>query len=102
MTRAVQNWNIYTQVCAVEPECQMQIFGRESVDPPLGELAEPITLRDKLACVWKQLLAAPSQISVAVDLRSMTKIIMPITPGGGNEVGRERRDAHGAPLHRRS
>ena len=35
--------------------------------------AEPITLRDKLACVWKQLLAAPSQISVAVDLRSMTK-----------------------------
>jgi len=27
--------------------------------PPPGELAEPITLRDKLACVWKQLLAAP-------------------------------------------
>ena len=27
---------------------------------------------------------------------------LPITPGGGNEVGRERRDAHGAPLHRRS
>jgi hypothetical protein len=26
--------------------------------PPPGELAEPITLRDKLACVWKQLLAA--------------------------------------------
>jgi hypothetical protein len=43
------------------------------LDPPPGELAEPITLRDKLACVWKQLLAAPSQISVAVDLRSMTK-----------------------------
>jgi hypothetical protein len=35
--------------------------------------AEPITLRDKLACIWKQLLAAPSQISVTVDLRSMTK-----------------------------
>jgi len=43
------------------------------LDPPPGELAEPITLRDKLACVWKQLLAAPSQISVAVDLRSMPK-----------------------------
>jgi hypothetical protein len=43
------------------------------LDPPPGELAEPITLRDKLAYVWKQLLAAPSQISVAVDLRSMTK-----------------------------
>jgi hypothetical protein len=43
------------------------------LDPPPGELAEPITLRDKLACVWEQLLAAPSQISVAVDLRSMTK-----------------------------
>ena len=43
------------------------------LDPPPGGLAEPITLRDKLACVWKQLLAAPSQISVAVDLRSMTK-----------------------------
>jgi hypothetical protein len=43
------------------------------LDPPPGELAEPITLREKLACVWKQLLAAPSQISVAVDLRSMTK-----------------------------
>jgi hypothetical protein len=43
------------------------------LDPPPGELAEPITLRDKLACVWKQLLAAPSQISVAVDLRSVTK-----------------------------
>jgi hypothetical protein len=43
------------------------------LDPPPGELAEPITLRGKLACVWKQLLPAPSQISVAVDLRSMTK-----------------------------
>jgi hypothetical protein len=43
------------------------------LDPPPGELAEPITLREKLACVWKQLLAAPSQISVAVDLRSMAK-----------------------------
>ena len=43
------------------------------LDPPPGELAEPITLRDKLACVWKQLLAALSQISVAVDLRSVTR-----------------------------
>jgi hypothetical protein len=43
------------------------------VDPPPGGPAEPITLRDKLACVGKQLLAAPSQISAAVDLRSMTK-----------------------------
>ena len=44
------------------------------MDPPPGRSAEPIMLhRDKLACVWKQLLAAPSQISVAVDLRSMTK-----------------------------
>jgi hypothetical protein len=43
------------------------------LDPPPGELAEPITLRDKLACVWKQLLAALSQIGVAVDLRSMTR-----------------------------
>jgi hypothetical protein len=34
---------------------------------------EPITLRDKLACVWEQLLAAQSQISGTVDLRSMTK-----------------------------
>jgi hypothetical protein len=25
--------------------------------------AEPITLRDKLACVWKQLLAAPSKLA---------------------------------------
>jgi hypothetical protein len=49
-----------------------KIFG-DLLGPPPGELAEPITLRDKLACVWKQLLAAPSQISVAVDLRSMTK-----------------------------
>jgi len=57
--------------------------GELSVDRPLilGDLlgpaacgpAEPITLRDKLACIWKQLLAAPSQISVTVDLRSMTK-----------------------------
>ena len=43
-----------------------KIIGRETVDPLPGELARPITLRDKLACVWKQLLAAPSQISVAV------------------------------------
>jgi len=43
------------------------------VDPSSGGPAEPITLRDKLACVWKQLLAGPSQIGVAVDLRSMTK-----------------------------
>jgi len=53
-----------------------RVISKESaicLDPPPGELAEPITLRDKLACVWKQLLAAPSQISVAVDLRSMTK-----------------------------
>jgi hypothetical protein len=33
------------------------------LDPPPGGLAELITLRDKLACVWKQLLAAPSQIA---------------------------------------
>ncbi len=43
------------------------------LDPPPGGPAEPITLRDKLAYVWKQLLAAPPQISVAVDLRSITK-----------------------------
>ncbi len=41
--------------------------------PARGGPAEPITFHDKLACVWEQLLAAPSQISVAVDLRSMTK-----------------------------
>ena len=56
-----------------------RVISKESaicLDPPPGGPAEPITLRDKLACVWKQLLAALaalSQISVAVDLRSMTK-----------------------------
>jgi hypothetical protein len=57
------------------PQDRLSEVSAESIclDPPPGELAEPITLRDKLACVWKQLLAAPSQISVAVDLRSMTK-----------------------------
>jgi hypothetical protein len=44
------------------------------LDPPPAGRPSPITLRDKLACVWKQLLAAPSQISVTVDLRSMTKL----------------------------
>ena len=43
------------------------------LDPPPAGPTEPITLRDKLACVWEQLLAAPSQISGTVDLRSMTK-----------------------------
>jgi hypothetical protein len=33
------------------------------LDPPPGELAEPITLRDKLACVWKQLLAARHKLA---------------------------------------
>ena len=57
------------------PQDRLSEVSAESIclDPPPGELAEPITLRDKLACVWKQLLAAPSQISVAVDLRSVTK-----------------------------
>jgi hypothetical protein len=41
--------------------------------PAARRPTEPITLRDKLACVWEQLLAAPSQISGTVDLRSMTK-----------------------------
>ena len=40
---------------------------------PLAGPTEPITLRGKLSCVWKQPLAAPSQISVAVDFRSTTK-----------------------------
>jgi hypothetical protein len=44
-----------------------------SLDLPPGGPTEPITLPDKLACVWKQLLATPSQISVAVDLRFVTK-----------------------------
>jgi hypothetical protein len=48
-------------------------FGRDLLGPAACGPTEPITLRDKLACVWKQLLAAPSQISVTVDLRSMTK-----------------------------
>jgi hypothetical protein len=43
------------------------------LDLPSGGPAEPITLRDKLACVWKELLAAPSQIGVAVDIPSVTK-----------------------------
>jgi hypothetical protein len=63
-------------LCASVPLRMLFILRAESaicLDPPPGELAEPITLRDKLACVWKQLLAAPSQISVAIDLRSMTK-----------------------------
>ena len=58
--------------CPVEPSLT-RAESAICLDPPPGELAEPITLRDKLACVWKQLLAAPSQINVAVDLRSMTK-----------------------------
>lgn len=39
------------------------IFGRSRgicLDPPPGGSAEPITLRDKPTCVWKQLLAALS------------------------------------------
>jgi hypothetical protein len=33
------------------------------LDPPPGGSAEPITLRDRLVYVWKQLLAAPSQLA---------------------------------------
>ena len=58
---------------SVSLRCVQTSRFRCCLDPPPGQLAEPITLRDKLACIWKQLLAAPSQISVAVDLRSMTK-----------------------------
>jgi len=54
------------------PSCQPYGFG-DLLGPAACRPTEPITLRDKLACVWKQLLAAPSQISGTVDLRSMTK-----------------------------
>jgi hypothetical protein len=65
--------NHYALVCMrARRRVEVYVIG-DLLGPPPGELAEPITLRDKLACVWKQLLAAPSQISVAVDLRSMTK-----------------------------
>jgi len=43
------------------------------LDLPPGKPAESITFRDKLSCVWKQLLAALSRISVAVDFRSTIK-----------------------------
>jgi len=36
------------------------------LDPPPGELAEPITLRDKLACVWKQLLAEKRKVDSSI------------------------------------
>jgi hypothetical protein len=55
------------------PRRSSSTYSAICLDPPPGELAEPITLRDKLACVWKQLLAAPSQIGVAVDRRSLTR-----------------------------
>src|SRR5271166_6211893 len=52
-------------LCAIGDPGSRPVNGADSagscLDPPPGELAEPITLRDKLACVWKQLLAAPSQ-----------------------------------------
>jgi len=68
-----QNWRIWRPPSGKRASRPTQPYSAICLDPPPGELAEPITLRDKLACVWKQLMAAPSQISVAVDLRSMTK-----------------------------
>ena len=73
LARRHQNWNICVQARRRGGPSASRKYSAICLDPPPVELAEPITLRDKLACVWKQLLAAPSQISVAVDLRSMTK-----------------------------
>jgi hypothetical protein len=43
-----------TQICTLT-----SAYSAICLDPPPGGPAEPITLRDRLACVWKQLLGCP-------------------------------------------
>ena len=52
------------------------------LDPPLDGLAEPITLRGKLACAWKQLLAACRELP-GVDLRFMPVFMLVAAVGSG-------------------